>query len=215
VQLWLVVLGSFGVLLSILLAGAVRLEFEGRAFGEPSGAWACAFGIDLGPFAVSGVVGRGAPHKIELHLLGRRFRVPSRSSRAKTKGAKTKGRAGAGSWLSPLRAVELLIGERRRVLVEALLVDAAYGFEDIVLTGRIAGVLSALSGILPSGIVITQRPSWEGAERWEVDLTGRVRLWPGLVLLDVLWYMIRTRTGRSRPGDNSARPTPPPLQTAS
>jgi hypothetical protein len=95
--------------------------------------------------------------------------------------------------LSLSETIDLFVRERGRVAIDDLTLDVAYGFRDIALTGQITGALYALSGVLPAQIVLTQRPSWAGDERWELTGAGHVRLWPGLVLLEVLWYMLRKR----------------------
>lgn len=211
-QLWLVLLGCGALLALIALFAALRIELDARAFGEASGAWASAFGLASGPCAVSGVCGRGVPLALELHLFGRRFPVKWRR-RSVPKGAAASSEKAQPS--EPLSArverfldspleLDMLRRGLRLVELDRLAVDAAYGFRDIALTGRVAGVLYAISGALPEKVELTHRPSWDGSERWELSANGRFSLYPALVLLTVLWYMLRARARRAAPSGHSS-----------
>ncbi|HWA74956.1 MAG TPA: hypothetical protein VG937_21590 [Polyangiaceae bacterium] len=211
-QLWLVLLGCGVVLGVIVLFAALRVELEARGFGEPSGAWATAFGVASGPGTLSGVCGRGLPLALEVHAFGRRFPLKWRWRRAPPASPLPEQAAPTESLTariqrfldSPLE-LDMVLRALRLFELDRLSVDAAYGFRDIVLTGRVAGMLYALSGALPDKVRLTQRPSWDGSERWELSANGRVSFYPALVLLTVLWYMLRIRTRRSPPGHSPGR----------
>ena len=215
-QLWLVVLGCFAVLGVIAFAKAVRLEVEARAAGEPSGTWVTAFGLAVGPAVLSGVCARGLPLSLEIHAFGRRFPVKRQPRSRAPRGSPPSPSSGAARGVAHVLArLEHLLGLPagldtvlrllRWVELERLSLDAAYGFRDIALTGRVAGALYALSGALPEQVVFRQRPSWDGAERWELNAAGCLSVYPGLVLLTALWYMLRTRVKRSSWGGPTPR----------
>lgn len=206
-QLWLVLLGC-GVMLGVIaLFAALRVELDARGFGEPSGAWAGAFGIGFPAGALSGVCGRGVPLALELHVFGRRFPLKWRARAARAAPPESAPEkpdstepmsARVERWLSSPPELETLLRVGKWVLLDRLSLDASYGFRDIALTGRVAGALYALSGALPEKVHLTQRPNWDGSERWELSLAGRLSFYPVLVLLTLLWYMLRTRWQRGR-----------------
>ena len=223
-QLWLVVLGCGMALGLLAVFAAWRVEFDARAVGEPSGAWIVAFGLGLGLGAISGVYGKGVPLVVELHALGRRFPLRWRGRRKRAEPPKEVENAAPEPslgvrlqrWLdSPPSLLEPLKVAGRRVRLDELAIDTSYGFQDIALTGRVAGVLYALSGVLPDNVHLSQRPNWDGSERWELSFSGRLALYPVLVLLELLWYMLRTRFGRTFSKSVGAPPAPPPLESPS
>jgi hypothetical protein len=208
VLLWLVFVASICVLGGVLVAAAVDVKVDGRAVGESSGAWACAFGLEVGGIVLSGVRARGTALRLNVHLGG--LRIPVWGAKAGAEVAEEPGeksapasrkRASRGSsfrrWLSVEDALDLLLGDRFLSL-EELALHLDYGFSDVVLTGRCAGVLYALSGALPDPIRLSHQPRWDGAERWEVTLKGQASIWIGRVLARALWAMLRRRTRWSR-----------------
>lgn len=214
-QLVLVAIASAVSLAAIALLSALRLSVDARALGHPNGTWALAFGLELGVVQFAGVIGSAAPGALEMRVLGRKISferwlrrrssavrpeppAPSPSPNAK--------RRRLPAWLDPVDLVVFLADERRHLAIEALDIDLDYGFRDVALTGKLAGVLYALGGVLPPPVRVNQRPSFEGGETWQAHIGGRVALWPGLVLFEVLWYMLRARL-RYRP---AAATTPAP-----
>jgi hypothetical protein len=206
VQLWLVLVGSALLLAAIAIAARVDLELDWRARGEPDGTWLAAFGAGLGPLAVAAVAASGTALRVELFCFGRRldfwrkWRVRSRAkgpanqeerppARPSTHTASRIDEAG--------KHAHFALGLHRRVHVESLVVELTYGFRDVALTGRILGAVIVLSQLLPRAIVVHQTPLWHGPERWEARGRGKIGLWVGLVLTDVLWYMLRARLRRS------------------
>jgi hypothetical protein len=223
VQLWLVVLGCGATLGLLALFAALRIEFDARGVGEPSGAWVFAFGLGFGLAAVSGMCGKGVPLVVELHVLGRRFPLRWRGRKKREEPTKNPEdapvRPSLGArvqrWLDSPPSLEPLRLAGRRVSLDELSLDTTYGFRDIALTGRVAGVLYALSGVLPDYVHLNQRPRWDGSERWELSLSGRVAVYPTLVLLELLWYMLRARLGRTVSKSVGAPPAQPPLENLS
>jgi hypothetical protein len=222
VQLWLVLLGCGAMLGLLALFGALRLELDARGMGEPSGSWAGAFGVGSSLVAVSGVFAHGLPLTLELHTLGRRFPLRRRNSKKPEKQPREPGgplratitAARVERWLKSAPSLDVVLRAGRRVELDELSLDAAYGFRDIALTGKVAGALYVLQGALPAKVRLTQRPSWDGSERWELSLAGQVRLYPVLVLIELLWYMLRTWLRKAR-SDRNARPQQPPRENPS
>jgi hypothetical protein len=191
----------------IALFSAVRLALDVRAIGQPSGAWVVAFGFELGFLQLAGVTQSAAALELDTRVFGRRWRFGGKSKQRTPDPvpARPKASRKLPPWLDPVDAALFLLDERRRVTIERLDVELDYGFRDVVLTGKIAGALYALSGVLPERIRIVQRPSWGGGEAWQAQASGRIAFWPGLVLAEVLWYMLRARS-RWRPEAPEAEP---------
>lgn len=209
-QLVLVGAGSALVLLLLALVCALRVSFDVRALGRADASWVVAFGVETGPFQLAGVLARQSPARLDLRLFGRRLSL-HRRARARTK--KPRARAPASgkprrrlpAWIDPVDAALFLLEERRHVQIEQLDLELDYGFRDVALTGKLAGALYVLAGVLPPSVTLRHNPSWEGTETWQAHAEGRVALWPGLVLVEVLWYMIRARL-RHRPASPAAEP---------
>ena len=211
-QLWVLLLASALCLALLLVLAAFELEFDAQGFGEASGAWAAAFGVTLAGVLVSGVWARQQPLKVDVRVFGRKVALPRAGRRRKRKpkdGATEPVRARRRLPLDLTQAIELCVQELGRI--EVTRVDAAvtYGFRDIALTGRLAGALYALSGVLPPTVHFNQTVHWDGAERWEAKAAGRIALWPGRVLFDVVWFMLRARWRRRSPNEiQKANPEP-------
>ncbi|HEV8246619.1 MAG TPA: hypothetical protein VGP93_12660, partial [Polyangiaceae bacterium] len=94
-------------------------------------------------------------------------------------------------------AAAWLLSERGRVRFE-LDLDLSYSFTDVALTGKMLGGLYMLSPLLPRGIRLRQTPSWDSIDRGALQATGRLRVFAGLVLCDLIWYMLRVRLSRRR-----------------
>jgi hypothetical protein len=203
-QLALVLIASAVALGSIALFSALRVSVDARALGQPSGAWAVAFGLELSALQLSGVFGPAAARRLEARVFGRKLsldrwlRKEPAAAKPEPKPKEPKRPRRLPAWLDPIDALVFVLNERHNVQIELLDVDLEYGFRDVALTGKIAGMLYALAGALPAPVRINQRPSWEGGESWQCHVSGRVALWPGLVLVEVLWYMLRARL-RYRP----------------
>lgn len=202
-------LASLFVLALLAVCAALRTELNARGQGAPDGAWVVAGALGFGPCTLSLVGARGAPLRVEFHLWGRRWPITRRAPRhpksdeaahehpqdppAPIEAAARRLRAFG---LGPLELLELVLTEKRYLEWERLLVELTYGFQDVALTGRIAGALYAIAGALPEKFQLRQQPIWEANERWEGSVEGSLRIWPGLVLFSVLWYMIRRKAAR-------------------
>jgi len=212
VQLW-VLLGASALCLGVLLAlAALEFEFDGRALGEANGHWACAFGVAVLGVVVSGVCAKQQPLRLDLRVFGRSFPLAKGGAKPKREPkAEPEPRGKRLRWplrqVPVLEAVEFLLEESGRIELQSVDVELTYGFEDISLNGKLAGLLYALSGALPPQVRLVQHVRWDGAERWEVSASGHIALWPGRVLFDAIWYMLRTRL-RS-PAPSAPAPIPP------
>lgn len=208
-QFLLVAFGCVPVLLGIALFSALRIALDARAVGQENGLWALAFGLEVGPLQVTGVLRSGTPRRLDAHLFGRRLplgrlglgrrkaAVEKLAAPEKPKNPRT---ARLPPWLDPLDAALFLFDERRHLRIDELELDLDYGFQDVTLTGKLAGALYVLSGVLPARVRINQNPRWQGGEAWQVHVDGKFDLWPGLVLAEVLWYIIRARFRRRPAG---------------
>ena len=81
-----------------------------------------------------------------------------------------------------------------------MVIDLDYDFADIALTGKLLGAIYAFSPLLPQNVVIRQHPGWEFKDRASVAGWGSIRIWPGLLVVDAAWFVIRNGRVRRRPG---------------
>jgi hypothetical protein len=200
VQLWAVLVASCGGFGLLALFSALRIEIEARGQGAASGAWILAGGVAIGPLAVAAVARAQAPIHVEFRVFGRKLppfarrlrrpRAPSSEDVAPQTAPPAPRESRRPRFrLGALDVVELVVSEWRRLEIERFDLELGYGFQDIVLTGQLAGALYALSGALPAPIRITQRPRFDGADRWDLSVAGALRISLGLVLLELVWYI--------------------------
>jgi hypothetical protein len=221
VALWLLallVIVGLGALAALFIPWRFELSAEGRA--EADGFWALAGGLALGPFAVSGAGARGVPSALHLYAFGKRRHshelreaagpeeAPGLEEAAETQESPpeavatepddSRGETRSWWWRFLSRRFDLvdalawLFAERRRVRLD-MDVELAYSCRDIALTGRIYAVCCLLVPLLPQGVRFRPAPSWETADQGSVRASGSVRLFAGLVLWDLFWYMLRKR----------------------
>jgi hypothetical protein len=223
VPLWLlallVVIG-LGALAALFVPWRFELSAEARA--EPDGFWALAGGLALGPFAVSGAGARGVPPALHWYAFGKRrhsheleeasepeepeereepAEAPASEGRPEEPEALPEGarhETGSRVWRFFSRHFDLvdalawLFSERRRVRLD-MDVEVAYSCRDIALTGRIFAVCCLLVPLLPRGVRFHPAPSWDSVDQGTLRASGSVRLFAGLVLWDLFWYMLRRR----------------------
>ena len=206
-----------------LLLLPLRLRFSLQARGEPSGFWALAGGVQLGPLAASGVAAKGLDAQLALHAFGRKLwgkklaELGAREAEPEEPEAEPEPEPAGLSqmaeryrslerWLDPTDLLLFVAGERRRIQLEPTVVDLEYGFRDIALTGKLLGAIYALSAMLPAPLIVRQTPSWESLDRASLAGSGSIRFWPGLLVVDAAWYLIRNVKIRRR--DSAARGAP-------
>jgi len=194
----------------LLALAALEFEFDGRALGEASGHWACAFGVVVCGVVVSGACAKQQALRLDLRLFGRSLPLAKGAEHGRRETHAGADRSKRWRWpfrrVPVLEAVEFLLGETARVELQSVDAELTYGFEDISLTGKLAGLLYALSGVLPPQVRLVQHVRWDGAERWEASASGRISLWPGRVLFDAIWYMLRTRLREPTPSAPASSP---------
>lgn len=199
---WIIALAVLAALCVVLLLVPVRLHLSLRGRGDPSGAWAIAGGAQVGPLALSSVAARGVTPTVGAHLLGKRLwqreLAPGEAEeggeveRARRLARQQKERyQKLERWFDPLDLAFFLVSERRRIRVEQFDLDVDYSFEDIALTGKTLAALYLLGGALPPPFVIRPRPSWDTVDRADLAVTVKIRLRPGLVLVDTAWFVVR------------------------
>jgi len=200
------------VLAALLLPLRFELSAEGRA--EPDGQWAAAAGVALGPVALSAVGARGVPLCIHLFVLGKRRYSHDLSAEEKAAEAAEgpeepeealpeEPPSRLARWFKRrfdlVDGVAWLLGERRRMRWQ-LDANITYSFRDVALTGKVLGGVYMLVPLLPSGIRLRQTPSWDSVDRAALEAGGTVRIFAGLVLCDLIWYMLkRSLTPRRKP----------------
>ncbi len=197
-----------------LARASFTLSSNLQARAEPSGSWAIAWGVALGPLALSTIA---APHVkpfLSCHLFGKQLaRVPlsrwlerkPRPSREQAEPTEADAkpapaeieRKGAPSFLQDLDPIEAVLSwwESERVLVlDDLFVDVSYSFRDIALTGRILAAIYVLSAILPAGCEIRQSPDWESVDRVALEAEGKLRFWPGRLVVWCARFVLEQRS---------------------
>jgi hypothetical protein len=221
VTFWLVASVALLVLL-MLLAFVVPLSLssslQGRA--EPSGSWAVALGLGLGPIAFSAIAAAGVAPFMTCHVFGRQlFRLPLSRWRRRAQqvdhspadelppSAKlSRLERSVANFFRSLDPLETVLSwwEKERVFqVRSLVVDLEYSFRDVALTGRILAGLYVLSAVLPEHWQINQTPSWESEDRLSLGADGRFRVWPGRLLIDLAGFVLKQRS-RARQSAESA-----------
>ncbi len=206
-----VALLSACLLLAVLLPWSLSSNLQGRA--DPSGTWALAWGIGLGPLALTAIAAAGVKPFMTCHLFGRQLaRLPlSRWLRRKPKPAATPDEQATPAeppltlsrlehsiarlfrGLDPLETALSIWHKDHLFEVRSLVVDAEYSFRDIALTGRILAGLYMLMAVLPEHWEINHTPSWESEDRVALAADARFRIWPGRLALDVARFVLKQR----------------------
>ncbi len=197
---WMLVVAlGFSLGLLLLLRWPLRFDFNARARGESNGAWLVACGASLALVSVAFAWARGVAPQFTLHVFGRRveFRVPglTRPVPERLKSASLR----AWRRLRPWPFALTLLEERRHLRLRYLVVDLDYGFRDPLLTGRLAGALYALAGVLPRPVVLRHCPRWDFEDSWEAVVDCRAVVKPWLMLLDVAVYVVKELRSRRAP----------------
>jgi hypothetical protein len=212
-MLWLALcalsLGLFG-LLAYWLPVSLSSSLQARA--EPSGSWALAFGIGIGPIAFSAIAAHGVKPFLTCHLFGKQLlRLPLgrwlRPPRPKVAPAPQEPSAKTTTFtrveralarffrnIDPLEALWSWWEKERVFEVRSLELDVEYSFRDVALTGQILAGLYVLSGVLPDRYVINQTPAWNSEDRLALAADGRFRIWPVRLLVDVLGFVLKQRS---------------------
>jgi hypothetical protein len=211
VTVWLVAsvaLLALLILLALLLPLSLSSSLQGRA--EPSGSWAVALGLGLGPIALSAIAAAGVAPFMTCHVFGRQFmRVPlsrwlrrahevdhTEQERATPPAKLSRLEHSVARFIRSLDPLETVLSwwEKERVFqVRSLVVDFEYSFRDVALTGRILAGLYVLSAVLPEHWQINQTPSWESEDRLSLAADSRFRIWPGRLLIDLAGFVLKQR----------------------
>ena len=198
---WLGVLALALLLLLALVYWPLRLDVSARAKGEANGHFAVAGGMSLSFVSLTFVWARGLRPQLNLLLFGQKWRFRPRWRPRRRAAPEPAERAPSEAWgrVDPVKLLLKLVSERRHFRLRYLVLDLAYGFRDPLLTGRLVGAISALSGLLPPPIEIRQRPRWDFEDGWEVAFDGRAFVKPWLVLLEMAAYVVRQLAGAGAP----------------
>lgn len=189
----------------------ISSSLQGRA--DPSGSWAVAWGLALGPLAVTTIAAPQVKPFLSCHLFGKQLaRVPlsrliQRKKRASSESAPPEAELKPApdapekkrgfSFLQNLDPIEAVLSwwQSERVLAfDSLLVDVSYSFRDIALTGRILAAIYMLSAILPDGFEIRQTPDWESIDRIALEADGKLRFWPGRLVVWAVGFVLKQRS---------------------
>jgi hypothetical protein len=232
--LWLALGALASLPLLLLLVAQLPLTFgcnvQGKA--EPSGAWAVACGLGLGPIALSAIAAAGVKPFLTCHLFGkqiarlplsrwvrRRARVaatqaePKPEHEAETETRLTRFEHGFAAWFRSLDPLEIVLAcwENERLFrVRSLVLELDYSFRDVALTGRILAGLYMLSAVLPDVCEIHQTPHWESEDRLSLGADAQFKLWPGRLLLSIGRFVLKHRSEareRARLAKQTTHPT--------
>jgi hypothetical protein len=211
---WIIGLAIAVAVLVALAFVPIRLRFSLKGRGDPSGAWAIAGGAQLGPLALSVVAARGVPATLGAHAFGRRLwqrelqEVARRGAGDEQEGDPDRARGFLAEqraryeklerWFDPTELARFVLEERRHLRIDQLDVDLGYSFRDLVLTGKTTAALYFLSGVLPAPIELRPLPSWQSVDRADLSLSGAIRLWPLLLLVDGAYFVVRRVKLRKR-----------------
>ncbi|MEZ4223650.1 MAG: hypothetical protein R3B13_22060 [Polyangiaceae bacterium] len=205
-MIWLIVALLLLDVCLALITLRLDLSFSAQARGEAE-AWAAAGGLQLGPFTASAVAARGVPPRAELLAFGRRVgslpraqakeeeeTEPEDSTIDRAKRSLARGRRAADILERRFglgEVLEFMLSERRRLAFRRCDLDLAYSFRDVILTGKLLAALNVLSGVVPPPIRIRQQPSWAWEDKLDASLAGTISIWPGRLLVDSLWFVVR------------------------
>lgn len=194
---WL--LATTGLVLALMIVAlflrvTVHLSLQGR--GDPSGSWALAGGVEVGPLTLAAHGGRGAVAGLQALLFGRRVLsrplFPDRPPEPETPQVSLREQwRRLERWVDPVELAVFVLDERRRVGVPELEVELEYSFEDVALTGQMMGAIFLLDSLLPAPLALRQSVRWEFEDRAAMHGTGTLLFRPGLVLFDVCVFLIR------------------------
>jgi hypothetical protein len=197
---WLGALVAVVLLLGALLI-PLHLSLSAEARAEPDGQWAAAAGVALGPVALSAAGAHGVPASMHLFVLGKRrfsrdLSADAEADAAEPGAEREPAPSRFAGWLrqrfDPIDGLAFILSERRRLRWQ-LDADLSYSFRDVALTGKVLGGVYLLVPLLPSGIRLRQTPSWDSVDRATLQASGRLRIFAGLVLCDLIWYMLRRK----------------------
>lgn len=198
---------AMSALLALAAWWPLRLDVSGRARGMSDGSWVLAGGASLSFVSVAFVMARGAEPEFTLVAFGRRSRwKPGKRKKRKAPGerepsAVRERRHGAARNLqseADLGWVAHLMEQRKHFRLRYLVLELDYGFQDPLITGRLAAALAALTGALPSRVRLQQRPRWNFEDGWEAKLDGRAIVRPLLAALHFGAYVLRRRAPSTR-----------------
>jgi hypothetical protein len=182
----------------------LRLRFQGR--GDPSGTWALAGAAQVGPVIASAVAARGVTPTLRVHAFGRSLyertlpqllEKKERPDEEEPEALATRldrllARLGRVHRRLPAENVlAFLVYERRRIRIELVELDLDYSFADVATTGKLLGAIYAVSALLPPQVIIRQNPSWEFEDRGEIAASSVIVVWPGLVFVDSVRFLVR------------------------
>lgn len=210
---WLAFGAALGALLLVLaLRVPVTLGANVQGKAEPSGAWAVACGLGVGPIAFSAIVAAGVKPFLACHVFGKQLlRVPLsrwvRRPRASVNSAAPeldreaeteaplsgfeRRFAGLFRALDPIEIALSWWDDDRIFRVRSLIVEIEYSFRDVALTGRILAGLYMLSAVLPAVCEIRQTPSWASEDRVALGVDAEFKIWPGRLLLSVTRFVLK------------------------
>lgn len=198
---WVIALALLGAVVLVLVFVPLRLRLSLQGQGDPSGAWALAGGVQMGPVSLSGAAAHGVSPRGQLHVFGKRVlqlprnEEPAKAKRAQESAEEEKKSDGVYARLSrridPLELALFVVNERKRVKLGHLDLELDYSFEDVALTGKILGAVYALSGMFPGRVRIQQNVSWESVDRARGAMTSELELWPGLAVLDAAGFLLQ------------------------
>lgn len=216
---------ALGLLALLAYRLPVPLSSNLQVRAEPSGSWALAMGIGIGPVAFSAIAAQGVKPFLSCHLFGRQLvrlplarwlhgrsgapKVETHEPRAK-KLDLTRIERAIGRFFQNLDPLEALGSwwEKERVFeVRSLQLDAEYSFRDVALTGQILAGLCVLSGVLPEHYTINQSPGWDCEDRLVLSADGRFRIWPVRLAVDVLGFVLKQRSAARRSAALAKRTT--------
>jgi hypothetical protein len=207
-MLWLAAsVTLLGVLAALAYFAPLTVSSNLQARAEPTGAWALACGLGLGPLALSVIAAAGIAPFFTCHVFGRQlFRAPlTRWSRSAQADPDVKVSAPPSSraeqaitrflkGLDPVDTVLAWWNKERVFEVRSLVLDLNYSFRDVAFTGRVLAALCVLSAVLPEHWQVNQTPTWDSEDRILLVADARFRIWLGRLLVDVVRFVLKQRS---------------------
>ena len=211
-MLWLALCAlSLGLLALLSYWLPISLSSNLQARAEPSGSWALALGIGVGPLAFSAIAAHGVKPFMTCHVFGKQLvRLPlsrwlySRPKQPQSEPSSptkqvdlTRLERSVARFVQNVDPLEMLWSwwEKEHVFeVRSVELNLEYSFRDVALTGQILAGMCVLSGVLPERYVINQTPGWASEDRLALAADGRFRIWPVRLVVDVLGFVLKQRS---------------------
>lgn len=194
-------LALLAALLWSLVFSPVHLTLRLEAGKGMKPEWALGLGWSI--FDLSVEQGKTPPGHLTFFLFKRKiFSITLSAPKEKQEEPEAGEKSGGGmsKTLSALERIDrhlgfaeilgFLINERRRMAIDDLSGRIRYGFDDYARTGLVNGYIWAIQGAVGPAFRLQHEPDWSGKNVFAGGLRLRMRLYPALMLIDIVLFAV-------------------------